>query len=105
MSLPFSIQLILSLIVGLLLGCLFFGGLWLTVKHLQKSSAPGLLLLASALGRTLITLAGFWFVGIWLSEAFRWQRMAVCLAGFIIARVIITRYTRSLNTSVSGKSA
>jgi len=44
-------------------------------------------------------------VGIWLSESFRWQRTAVCLAGFIIARMMITRYTRSSTVPATGKSA
>ncbi|QGQ26037.1 ATP synthase subunit I [Gimesia benthica] len=105
MNLPLSMQLLVSLLAGLLLGAIFFGGLWLTVKQLPKVSAPWLLFLGSALGRTLIILAGFWCVGIWLSESFRWQRTAVCLAGFIIARMMITRYTRSTNVPATGKSA
>jgi len=98
------LQLTFSLFVGLLLGSLFFGGLWLTVKHLQRSTHPALLFLASALARTLITLSGFWFTGVWFSEAYRWQRLGLCLAGFILARILFIRYARSIDASVPGKS-
>ncbi|WP_299463056.1 ATP synthase subunit I [uncultured Gimesia sp.] len=94
-------QLILSLVVGMLLGAIFFGGLWMTVKNLQKVSWPWLLFLVSALSRTVIALSGFWFVGIWLSATNQWQRMAGCLLGFMIARHLYTRQIRMENVSLS----
>tara|TARA_R110002111_G_scaffold2705_5_gene18018 strand:+ start:5958 stop:6281 length:324 start_codon:yes stop_codon:yes gene_type:complete len=95
------IQLILSLIAGMLLGAIFFGGLWMTVKNLQKVSWPWLLFLVSALSRTVITLSGFWFIGIWLSPANQWQRMAGCLLGFMIARYLYTRQIKMENIALS----
>ncbi len=95
------IQLILSLIVGMLLGVIFFGGLWMTVKHLQKVGRPWLLFLVSALSRTAIALSGFWFVGIWLSATSQWQRMAACLLGFMIVRHLYTRQIKMENIALS----
>ena len=96
------IQLFVSFITGTILGFLFFGGLWFTIKQLPKARHPWLLFLISAISRTLITLAGFWFVGIWLSETGRWQRMVACLLGFMIARYACTRQFRPENSTISG---
>ncbi|MCA9040129.1 MAG: hypothetical protein KDA65_07280 [Planctomycetaceae bacterium] len=91
-------QLILSLFSGLLLGAIFFGGLWMTVKNLKKTRHPAPLFLMSALGRTLLTLSGFWFVGVWLSPEYQWQRLVACLLGFFLMRHISTRYIESGTT-------
>ncbi|QDV51926.1 ATP synthase subunit I [Gimesia fumaroli] len=99
-----TFQLIASCIAGTLLGVLFFGGLWYTIKQLPKARHPWLLFLMSGMSRTLITLAGFWFVGIWLSETGRWQRMVACLLGFIIARYVCTRQLRPDNSTISGET-
>ncbi|MCH9727297.1 MAG: ATP synthase subunit I [Planctomycetes bacterium] len=104
MNLNFMIELIVSLGTGMLLGAIFFGGLWMTVKKIDKVRQPWLLFLVSSLSRTLITLTGFWFVGIWLSEAGRWQRMTLCLIGFVIARHICTRLVGTENRSVHRES-
>ncbi|MEZ6044007.1 MAG: ATP synthase subunit I [Planctomycetaceae bacterium] len=84
-------QLMLSLVTGLLLGAFFFGGLWMTVRNLQNVPYPWLLFLLSAMGRTLLVLTGFWCVGIWLSPTHQWQRLAICLFGFVVMRVLFTR--------------
>ncbi|MCA9017762.1 MAG: ATP synthase subunit I [Planctomycetaceae bacterium] len=100
----FLFQLVVSVIAGAILGVIFFGGLWLTIRQLPKSRHPWLLFLLSALSRTVIALAGFWCVGIWLSEAERWQRMVACLLGFMIARYACTRQLRPENTNTSGET-
>ncbi|MCA9006930.1 MAG: hypothetical protein KDA70_16760, partial [Planctomycetaceae bacterium] len=80
MSFTLLLQLFASLTCGLILGALFFGGLWLTIRNLQKSSHPAFLFLASALVRISLTISGFWLIGVWLDESARWQRLMVCLA-------------------------
>ncbi|MAT15948.1 MAG: hypothetical protein CMJ46_11845 [Planctomyces sp.] len=104
MTVTLFLQLMLSLIAGLLLGAVFFGGLWLTVKHLPTARHPALLFLASALGRTGLTLAGFWLVGVWLSSDYQWQRLVAALLGFVITRYLCTRYIESRPGSVSQDS-
>lgn len=104
MSFALLLQLFASLTFGLILGALFFGGLWWTIRNLQKVSHPALLFLASALTRTILAISGFWFIGVWLDEASRWQRLTVCLAGFILARMICTRMIRTDQSTFTGKT-
>jgi F1F0 ATPase subunit 2 len=80
----------LAWLAGLLLGGIFFGGLWWTVHKSVSSQRPALWLLPSLLLRMSITLAGFYFV----SDGY-WQRWLLCLLGFIMARLIVTRLTRT----------
>jgi len=84
------IFLALALVAGLLLGSIFFGGLWWTVRKGVSSKSPALWFLGSRLLRTGIVLAGFYFVG-----SGNWQRLVTCLAGFIIARVMVMLLTRT----------
>jgi len=78
-----------SLLIGVLLGVCFFGGLWWTVQKGLTSSRPALWFFGSTLLRTAIVLAGFYFVG-----CGNWRRLLVCLLGFLIGRVLVTRLTR-----------
>jgi F1F0 ATPase subunit 2 len=71
---------------GILLGVSFFGGLWWTVRRGLASKRPALWFLGSLLLRTGIVLAGIYFV-----SGGRWDGLLACLAGFIIARFIVTR--------------
>jgi F1F0 ATPase subunit 2 len=79
----------LAFISGVALGILFFGGLWLTVKKLVTAKKPALLFLGSLLLRVCATLIGFYYV----SQG-NWQRMLVCLVGFITARFIMMHLTK-----------
>jgi F1F0 ATPase subunit 2 len=78
--------LALALATGVLLGVFFFGGLWWTVQKGVTSDRPALWFLGSLLLRTGIILAGFYFV----SQG-HWSRLAMCLVGFLIARLIVVR--------------
>ena len=82
--------LALALMAGLLLGAIFFGGLWWTVRKGISSKSPALWFLGSMVLRMGIVLAGFNFIG-----RGDWQRLVVCLLGFIIARIIVMRLTRT----------
>jgi F1F0 ATPase subunit 2 len=80
-----------ALVAGLVLGTIFFGGLWWTVRKGVSSKHPALWFLSSMLVRMSIVLLGFYFVG-----RDDWQRLVACLVGFIIARFIVMRLTRTL---------
>ena len=80
------LTLALTGMAGLLLGAIFFGGLWWTVRLGVASRRPALLFLGSMLLRTVVVVAGFYFVG-----DGHWQRLLACLFGFVIARIIVTR--------------
>ena len=84
------LTLALAGMAGLLLGAIFFGGLWWTVRLGVASRRPALLFLGSLLLRTVVVVAGFYFVG----DA-QWQRLLACLCGFVIARIIVTRLAGS----------
>lgn len=79
-----------AFVTGLLLGGIFFGGLWWTVKKGLGSKNPALWFIASLLIRTTITVSGFYWVA-----AGSWQKLLACLSGFLIVRFIITRFTHS----------
>jgi F1F0 ATPase subunit 2 len=78
--------LALAFFAGALLGLLFFGGLWWTVQWGIVSERPALWFFGSMLLRTSLILAGFYFV----SQG-HWSRLAMCLLGFLIARLIVVR--------------
>ena len=82
------LQLVLVLMVGLLLGALFFGGLWWTVLKGVSAKRPALWFGASLLLRSAIVLAGFYYLA-----GPHWQRLLACLLGFIAARAVVTRLT------------
>ena len=83
------LTLTLSLVAGLLLGAIFFGGLWWTVRRGVSSQQPALWFFGSMLVRMSIALAGFYFVG-----RGHWERLLACLLGFIMARFVVNWLTR-----------
>lgn len=84
-----TLILMLALAAGMALGAMFFGGLWWTVRRGMSANQPALWLFGSLLVRTGLALVGFWFVA-----GGDWRRMVACLAGFVIARPVVTRLTR-----------
>lgn len=84
-----SVTLLLAAFAGVLLGAVFFGGLWWTVQKGVASHHPALWFFGSFIARMSIVLAGFYFVG-----GGQWQRLLSCLAGFLLARFIVTWVTR-----------
>jgi F1F0 ATPase subunit 2 len=82
-------SIVLSLFVGTSLGIVFFGGLWWTVRRGLSSESPALLFVGSLFLRTMITLAGFYFV-----SRGDWLRLMACLFGFVLARILTSRLTR-----------
>lgn len=84
-----TLTLILAGGAGLLLGAIFFGGLWWTVRKGVASKRAALWFLGSMVLRTSVVLLGFYFV---LGD--NWQRLVAGLLGFIIARLIVMRLTR-----------
>ena len=85
-----TLTLMLAWVAGGVLGAIFFGGLWWTVRRGVSSPRPALWFFGSLLLRTSIVLGGFYFVG-----RGHWERLVACLLGFIIARFIVVRLTRT----------
>ena len=83
-----ALSLAPAMVTGVLLGVMFFGGLWWTVRKGFSSKQPALWFFGSLLLRISIALAGFYFV-----SGGHWERLLVCLLGFVLARLIVTRLT------------
>lgn len=83
-------MLVVAGAAGLVLGAVFFGGLWWTVRKGVSSPRPAIWFVGSMLLRTGIVLAGFYFVG-----GGQWQRLLVCLIGFVLARYLVMRLIRA----------
>ena len=81
--------LALALATGVLLGAIFFGGLWWTVCKGVSSNRPALWFFVSLLLRTGIVLSGFYFV-----SNGHWERLLLSLFGFIIARLFVNWLVR-----------
>jgi len=86
--------------VGIVLGALFFGGLWWTVRRVLVARLPAAWLIASFVARTALVLAGFNIVA-----GGQWQRWLVVLAGFVSARVVIARFLPVPDVSAIGTLA
>ena len=85
-----TLMLVLAGVTGFVLGAVFFGGLWWTVRKGVSSPRPALWFFGSMLLRMSIVLVGFYFIG-----SGHWERMLVCLLGFIVARFIVMRFTHT----------
>ncbi len=80
---------VLSWAAGAALGATFFGGLWWTVQKGVAAKQPGLLFLGSLLLRISMVMVGFYFVA-----AGHWERMLLCLLGFVMAQGAATGWAR-----------
>lgn len=81
---------------GMVLGALFFLGLWLTVKKGTVSKNPALWFLGSLIFRISIVLIGF----NWFSNG-QWQLFGLCLLGFIFARHMVNHFIERFEHSNS----
>ena len=89
-----TLTLVLALVAGGVLGAIFFGGLWWTVRKGLSSKLPAIWFSGSLLLRLSIALAGFYLV-----SAGHWERLLLCLLGFVMARLVVMWLTRSSGES------
>lgn len=85
-----TLILALSGVAGLVLGAIFFGGLWWTIRKAMASEKPALWFLGSLLLRMSVALGGFYFV-----SGGDLKRMLLCVLGFFAARLLVTRLTQT----------
>jgi len=83
-----TLTLTFALATGVLLGIVFFGGLWWTIRLGLSSRQPALWFFGSMVLRTGIVLSGFYYV---LGDS--WVRLLAGLFGFVIARFSVTQFT------------
>ena len=89
MAMNDALTLMMAALAGGALGALFFGGLWWTVRRGATSQRPALWFFGSALLRMGTVLSGFYLVA-----DGQWQRLLICLLGFVMARFVVTRLSR-----------
>jgi F1F0 ATPase subunit 2 len=94
------IDYVVSFLVGGVTGLFYYAGLWWTVKSLPRSRRPVFLSLGSFYMRIGIALYVFYFV-----MHNDWRRLVVCLAGFMMVKIIITKKTGRAPASMSSKGA
>ena len=82
---PDAVPMILAVMAGAVLGAIYFGGLWWTVRRAGSFRRPAFLMLASVLARMSVVLGGFYLVA-----GNSWQRMLLCLLGFVAARAAVS---------------
>ena len=88
--------LVPALGAGIGLGIFYFGGLWLTVRRLPTARWPAFLSLLSFFGRLGVVLFGFYLV-----MGGPWERLLVCLLGFLGVRIILVRLWGPGRTSLT----
>ena len=84
-----TLMMVLAWAFGAVLGVVFFGGLWWTVRKSLYSKRPALWIFGSLMLRLSIVAAGFY-----LFSGHYWGRLLLCLLGFIAARFGVIRLTR-----------
>ena len=84
-----TLTLALAWAAGGVLGAIFFGGLWWTIRKGVSSRQPAFWFFGSLILRMSIALAGFYFV-----SRGHWERLLPCLLGFVVARLVVTWLAR-----------
>ncbi len=78
--------ILISLVAGLAMGAVFFGGLLLTTRRLARASHPAALVLVSFAVRAVVVGAGFAVL-----VRYGWLGPAAAMLGFLIVRLVLTR--------------
>jgi F1F0 ATPase subunit 2 len=86
-----TLLLMLAFLSGALLGVVFFGTLWWTVRRGLLSPVSALWFSASSLIRIAVALVGFYVV-----SHGEWRRLLACLLGFLLARIVVMHVSRKL---------
>ncbi|HEY0340214.1 MAG TPA: ATP synthase subunit I [Steroidobacteraceae bacterium] len=81
---------VMALATGMILGALFFGGLWWTVSRALTAANPALWFGLSAVLRMAILVSGLYYVA-----RGGWPSLLACLCGLLIARVSVTGLTHN----------
>jgi F1F0 ATPase subunit 2 len=83
------LMMVLAVVFGAVLGVVFFGGLWWTVRRSLRSKRLALWIFSSLVLR--ISIVATWF---YVFAGHHWERLLLSLLGFIAARFVVIRLTR-----------
>ncbi|NCA98665.1 MAG: hypothetical protein EOM08_00020 [Clostridia bacterium] len=78
-----------GVVIGALLGFLFFAGLWLTIQKGLLSTHPGIWFALSLVLRLGVVVLGF----VWVARQ-GWQQLIAALAGFLVIRSVTSGRAR-----------
>jgi F1F0 ATPase subunit 2 len=96
-----TVLLLLACGAGLLLGVVFFWGLWLTVNGLESAEHPVRRVLSSLLLRFGVVIGGFYL----LAGLGSWQTVVAGGAGFVFARFLVIRRTRARSLDIVSRGS
>lgn len=85
------VHLLWPFVAGMLLGMIFFGGLWVTVSKGISSKRAALWFLVSMFMRTSIVVIGIYYVG----EG-QLDQILASLLGFLVIRMMIAPASKTL---------
>jgi F1F0 ATPase subunit 2 len=80
------LNLIMAFGFGTAIGFFYFMGLLWTLRRLPQARNPSLLMLGSFVFRTAAATGCFYLI-----MGNRWERVAVSLLGFVVARIVFVR--------------
>ncbi len=81
----------LGFVSGLVLGTVFFGGLFFSVRWLPKATYPGVMMLITILIRMAVLLLGLYALSAWGLWA-----MVSALVGILLVRMIMVKGQKRL---------
>ena len=80
----------IAFLVGVILGIFYFGGLYLSVKKIDKVKYPSLLMTVSFIIRMSLLILGFFYI-----SKGDYRNILLALAGVILIRFIMTFTVKS----------
>jgi len=86
-----------ALLAGALVGAVFYGGLWWSVRTLIAARRASFWLVGGFVIRTMLAIGGFWLVA-----QGGWRNLLACLAGFCAVRVCAAHFARWPTNAESG---
>lgn len=81
------LALAISALAGIVLGVLYFGGLWLTITRIRMMKTPGVFLALSFILRTVLVIGGFYLI-----TDGKLERLAVAMLAFFMTRFVFIKY-------------
>lgn len=82
---------------GIILGLIYFLGLWVTVTKVSRVRHPYLFMIGSFLARTLVVLLGFYLLLI-----YNWIYLILAMITFLITRHWIIRHKKGSTNLIYG---
>lgn len=92
------VLLVAVLGAGMVLGVVYFGGLWATIQRLASARRPAVLALASFVLRTVVVVAGL--TVLYGGDV---RRLAIAGLGLLVVRTVAIRQTRVALAAAGGE--